>query len=119
LLGFSLKRAAAGIIDIVNEKMHGLQRLRGEDLGVTLTCQICGELSLVVTTRQNRPNYGVLSDGAKPSPGLLVVRRIQYRLDGKMAVRCDNSKYPEEVYVLESQDLPVPVGLVVWRGGRV
>jgi phage repressor protein C with HTH and peptisase S24 domain len=60
-----------------------------------------------------------LSDGAKPSPGLLVVRRIQYRLDGKMAVRCDNSKYPEEVYALESRDQPVPVGRVVWRGGRV
>jgi phage repressor protein C with HTH and peptisase S24 domain len=60
-----------------------------------------------------------LSDGAKPSTGLLVVRRIQYRLDGKLAVRCDNPKYPEEVYALESRDQPVPVGRVVWRGGRV
>lgn len=58
-----------------------------------------------------------LSDGAKPATGLLVVRRIQYRLDGKMAVRCDNPKYPEEVYALESRDLPVPLGRVVWRGG--
>jgi transcriptional regulator with XRE-family HTH domain len=61
----------------------------------------------------------LLSDGAKPSSGLLVVRRIQYRLDGKMAVRCDNPKYPEEVYALESRHLPVPFGRVVWRGGRV
>ena len=58
-----------------------------------------------------------LSDGAKPATGLLVVRRIQYRLDGKMAVICDNPKYPEEVYALESRDLPVPLGRVVWRGG--
>ena len=60
-----------------------------------------------------------LSDGAKPSTGLLVVRRIQYRLDGKMAIRCDNPKYPDEIYTLEARNRPAPIGRVVWRGGRV
>jgi phage repressor protein C with HTH and peptisase S24 domain len=60
-----------------------------------------------------------LGDGAKPSTGLLVVRRIQYRLDGKMAIRCDNPKYPEEIYTLEARNRPAPIGRVVWRGGRV
>jgi transcriptional regulator with XRE-family HTH domain len=60
-----------------------------------------------------------LSDGANSSTGLLVVRRIQYRLDGKMAVRCDNPKYPEEIYTPEARNRPAPIGRIVWRGGRV
>lgn len=58
-------------------------------------------------------------DGVKPSTGLLVVRRIQYRLDGKMAIRCDNPKYPDEIYTLEARDCPAPIGRIVWRGGRI
>jgi phage repressor protein C with HTH and peptisase S24 domain len=49
----------------------------------------------------------------------LIIRRTQYRLDGMMVVRCDNPKYPEEVYPLRSQKLPVPAGRVVWRGSRI
>jgi len=51
--------------------------------------------------------------------GRSIIRRIQYRLNGTMVIRCDNPKYPEEVYALESRNLPVPFGRVVWRAGRV
>ncbi len=48
-----------------------------------------------------------------------LIRRTQYRLDGSMVVRCDNPKYPEEVYPLRSQKRPLPAGRVVWRGTRI
>jgi phage repressor protein C with HTH and peptisase S24 domain len=56
-------------------------------------------------------------DGNDPT-GHLIIRRLQYRLDATMVVRCDNPRYPEEVYALKkSQQPPVPLGRVVWRGG--
>ena len=55
-------------------------------------------------------------DGNNPN-GRLIIRRIQYRLDARMVVRCDNPRYPEEVYALKRQ--PVPVGRVIWRGGGI
>jgi sterol desaturase/sphingolipid hydroxylase (fatty acid hydroxylase superfamily) len=51
--------------------------------------------------------------------GHSIARRIQYRLDGTMVIKCDNPKYPEEVYALDSRNLPVPFGRVAWRAGRV
>jgi phage repressor protein C with HTH and peptisase S24 domain len=45
----------------------------------------------------------------------LIIRRTQYRLDGSMVIRCDNPKYPEEVYP-RAQKRPVPIGRVLWRG---
>jgi phage repressor protein C with HTH and peptisase S24 domain len=45
----------------------------------------------------------------------LLVRRIQYRLDGTMVVRCDNPKYPEEIYSWNAPNPPRPWGRVVWR----
>ncbi len=55
---------------------------------------------------------------ADESTGHLIVRRVQYRLDGTMIIRCDNPRYPEEPYSAKDAR-PVPVGRVVWRGGRV
>ena len=60
-----------------------------------------------------------LQGEAKNSTGHLTIRRIQYRLDGAMVVRCDNPRYPEEIYNLKTQKLPVLVGRVVWRGSRI
>ena len=57
-------------------------------------------------------------DGDNPT-GHLIIRRLQYRLDATMVVRCDNPRYPEEVYVLKRQKPPVPVGRVIWRGGGI
>ena len=57
-------------------------------------------------------------DGNNPT-GHLIIRRLQYRLDATMVVRCDNPRYPEEVYALKRQKPPVPVGRVVWRGGGI
>jgi phage repressor protein C with HTH and peptisase S24 domain len=51
--------------------------------------------------------------------GHLVVRRIQYRLDATIVVRCDNPKYPEEIYPPKIQNPPSPLGRVVWHGGRI
>jgi phage repressor protein C with HTH and peptisase S24 domain len=60
-----------------------------------------------------------LQGNANDPTGHLMLRRIQYRLDGTMVVRCDNPRYPEEVYALKSQKLPVLVGRVVWCGSRM
>jgi phage repressor protein C with HTH and peptisase S24 domain len=57
-------------------------------------------------------------DGNNPT-GHLIIRRVRYRLDATVVVRCDNSRYPEEVYALKRQKLPVPVGRVVWRGAGI
>jgi hypothetical protein len=53
------------------------------------------------------------------SAGRLLVRRIQYRLDGTVVVKCDNLKYSEEVYRPNAQNAPRPWGRVVWRGGLI
>jgi len=60
-----------------------------------------------------------LQNSAKGTTGHLVVRRLQYRLDATMVVRCDNQRYPEEIYSLKAKNLPKPVGRVIWRAGRV
>jgi phage repressor protein C with HTH and peptisase S24 domain len=52
---------------------------------------------------------------ADATTGQLLVRRIQYRLDGTVIVRCDNPRYSEEVY----RNPPRPWGRVVWRGGLI
>jgi phage repressor protein C with HTH and peptisase S24 domain len=49
----------------------------------------------------------------------LIIRRIQYRLDGTLVIRCDNPRYPEEVYPPKKIKPPVPVGRVIWRGSRI
>jgi phage repressor protein C with HTH and peptisase S24 domain len=67
----------------------------------------------VFRSRASRPN----ADSS--STARLLVRRIQYRLDGTMVVRCDNPKYPEEVYPPNAPNPPRPRGRVVWRGGRI
>jgi phage repressor protein C with HTH and peptisase S24 domain len=64
--------------------------------------------------RSGSPNR----DANRPT-GHLIVRRIQYRLDGTLVIRCDNPRYPEEVYTPKKTKPPVPVGRVIWRGGRV
>jgi len=51
--------------------------------------------------------------------GHLIVRRIQHRLDATIVVRCDNPKYPEEIYPPKTHNPPSPLGHVVWRGGRI
>jgi phage repressor protein C with HTH and peptisase S24 domain len=56
--------------------------------------------------------------GADESAGHLIVRRVQYRLDRTMIVRCDNPKYPEEPYGPRASR-PVPEGRVIWRAGRI
>jgi hypothetical protein len=55
-----------------------------------------------------------LPDSPKSFTGLPVVRRIQYRLDGTMVVRCDNPSYPEK-----STDRTIRIGLTrsdAWCG---
>ena len=51
--------------------------------------------------------------------GSLIVRRVQYRLDETIAIRCDNANYPEEIYPPKAPNRPAPLGRVVWRGGRM
>jgi phage repressor protein C with HTH and peptisase S24 domain len=60
-----------------------------------------------------------LGANADHSTSHLLVRRVQYRVDGAIAVRCDNPKYPEEIYQPNAQNPPTPWGRVVWRGGRI
>ena len=56
-----------------------------------------------------------LSSNGDAALGQLLVRRIQYRLDGMVIVRCDNPKYSEEIY----RNPPRPCGRVVWRGAAI
>jgi transcriptional regulator with XRE-family HTH domain len=62
---------------------------------------------------------GSLKRDAHGPTGHLIVRRILYRLDGMLVIRCDNPRYPEELFALKKQPPPVPVGRVIWRAGRV
>jgi phage repressor protein C with HTH and peptisase S24 domain len=57
-------------------------------------------------------------EGNNPA-GHLIIRRVQYRLDATMVIRCDNLKYPEEVHAPKRQKPLSPVGLVIWRGGGI
>jgi len=62
---------------------------------------------------------GSLPGSSNDSAGNLIIRRTQYRLDGTMVVRCDNPRYPEEVYPVRAQKRPVPVSRVLWRATRI
>jgi phage repressor protein C with HTH and peptisase S24 domain len=62
---------------------------------------------------------GSLGGSGNNPTGHLIIRRLQYRLDVTVVVRCDNPRYPEEVYALKRQKPPVPVGRVIWRGGGI
>jgi len=57
--------------------------------------------------------------GSETAPAQLLIRRVLFRLDGKMIVRCDNPKYPEEVYARESRNRPTPIGRAVWLADRI
>jgi phage repressor protein C with HTH and peptisase S24 domain len=61
----------------------------------------------------------LLQGNGEKSTGDLVVRRVQFRLDGAMIIRCDNSSYPEEDYPPKAPHRPVPLGLVIWRGSSL
>jgi phage repressor protein C with HTH and peptisase S24 domain len=50
-----------------------------------------------------------------PTPYLL--RRILYRLDGMMIVRCDNPQYSDETY--DTRNRPTPIGRAVWLADRI
>jgi phage repressor protein C with HTH and peptisase S24 domain len=60
-----------------------------------------------------------LSSDADGTTGQPLVRRIQYRLDGTVIVRCDNPRYSEEVYRPDARNAPRYLGRVVWRGGLI
>jgi transcriptional regulator with XRE-family HTH domain len=60
-----------------------------------------------------------LGSSARQSGGHPVVRRVQYRLDQTMVIRCDNPKYPEETYSLKAANSPRPLGRLLWRAGRI
>ncbi len=62
---------------------------------------------------------GSLKRDAHSPTGHLIIRRVQYRLDGTLIIRCDNLRYPEEVYTPKKTKSLVPVGRVIWRGGRI
>jgi transcriptional regulator with XRE-family HTH domain len=55
----------------------------------------------------------------KAATGQAVVRRVQYQLDGTLAIRCDNPKYPPELYPAKAHNWPRPLGRIIWRGGRI
>ena len=77
-------------------------------------------------TERRSPHDGIYVFEARPggrngksSIGSLIVRRVQYRLDETIAIRCDNANYPEEIYPLKAPNRPAALGRVVWRGGRM
>jgi phage repressor protein C with HTH and peptisase S24 domain len=57
--------------------------------------------------------------GTQTAPTQLLIRRILFRVDAKMIVRCDNPKYPEESYDMEARKRPRPIGRVVWHANRI
>lgn len=48
-----------------------------------------------------------------------VFRRVQFKLEGTMLIRCDNPRYPEEFYGPKDPNRPKPLGRVVWHAGRI
>jgi phage repressor protein C with HTH and peptisase S24 domain len=62
---------------------------------------------------------GSSPDRVDGSSDHLVVRRVQYRLDGTMVVTGDNPKYPVESYPPDAPNRPKPLGRAVWGAGRI
>jgi len=60
-----------------------------------------------------------LDGRAEKTTSDVAVRRVQYRRDGTMVIRCDNSNYPEEAYSPKAPNRPVPLGIVLWLGARL
>ncbi len=63
--------------------------------------------------------FELASPKSSQPPARLRIRRVLFTLDGKLVVRCDNPKYPEEVYALENRNRPNPIGRVVWQAHRI
>jgi phage repressor protein C with HTH and peptisase S24 domain len=58
--------------------------------------------------------------GSEAAQAQLLLRRVLYRLDGTMIVRCDNPKYSEkETYAPRSRNRPTPIGRAVWHADRI
>jgi phage repressor protein C with HTH and peptisase S24 domain len=51
------------------------------------------------------------------APTRYLLRRILYRLDGMMIVRCDNPQYSDETY--DTRNRPTPIGRAVWLADRI
>ncbi len=75
--------------------------------------------SLQVSTTNARPNHHDREAVEAAKPIELLVRRVQYRVNGTMIIKCDNSKYTEETYGLDALDRPRPLGRVAWCGHRI
>lgn len=75
-----------------------------------------GDLLLVDTSASLPRNGGVYVLDVN---GNLLVKRIQFRLDGTIAVKSDNAKYETEIVpASEAANLCI-VGQVIWHGGVV
>jgi transcriptional regulator with XRE-family HTH domain len=57
--------------------------------------------------------------GSDNASAQFVIRRVLYMLNGKMIVRCDNPKYPEEIYSRDARSRPTPIGRAVWQADRI
>ncbi len=75
--------------------------------------------SLQVSATKARRSHHDREAVQTANPSELLVRRVQYRVNGAMIIKCDNSKYTEETYAFDAPDGPRPLGRVVWRGHRI
>lgn len=66
---------------------------------------------LVVPTPPSEPSESV--------PIRYLLRRLLYRLDGNMIVRCDNPKYSDEIYTPKIRNWPKRIGRAVWLADRI
>ncbi len=76
-----------------------------------------GSLQASATKARRSDHDHKAVETAKPVE--LLVRRVQYRVNGTMIIKCDNSKYTEECYAPDAVDRPRPLGRVVWCGHRM
>jgi len=58
-------------------------------------------------------------EGVIALPAHLLIRRVAYQVDGQMIVRCDNPKYPQEIYSRDLRGRPRPIGRVVWYASHI
>ncbi|MGD0291369.1 MAG: helix-turn-helix domain-containing protein [Candidatus Binataceae bacterium] len=59
------------------------------------------------------------SERSESVPTRYLLRRLLYRLDGNMIVRCDNPKYSDEIYTPKTRNWPKRIGRAVWLADRI
>ena len=80
---------------------------------------LCSQ-GIFVFSPERLPRHGLYvlaAQGKAEQDRARLLRRIEWRLDGKMTISCDNPNYGREVWALNEPGAPFVIGPVLWRGG--